>query len=56
MEQKIAHKSEYESNGCKYTVTSYYSERSTEKLEDILVRLVSDRILMKNEPQKTPII
>lgn len=50
-EKKVAHKSEYESNGCKYIVTSYFSEIATDTLEDKLVKLESDRVM---EETKSP--
>jgi len=48
--KKVAHKSEYENNGCKYIVTSYFSEIATETLEDKLVKLKSDRVMEAVKP------
>jgi len=52
MEKKIAHKSEYEIRGIKYIVTGYYSENSTETLEDKLVRILSDSIIENMKGKK----
>ena len=52
-EKRVAHKSEYESNGCKYIVTSYFSEIATETLEDKLVKLESDRVMEAVKPHET---
>jgi len=51
-EKEIAHKSEYEIRGIKYIVTGYYSETSTETLEDKLVRILSDNIIENMKGKK----
>jgi len=57
MENRILHTSEYECGGCKYIITSYYSESATETLTDKLVKLSAERIaLMDNKAAETPII
>jgi hypothetical protein len=52
---KIAHRSEYKSQGCTYIVTSYYSETATENLEDVLVKLITHRIRMDMTANKKAI-